>query len=178
MIKHHTLKTTGNILNSIQAILFDVDGVLTNGKIIIDNDGHEIKEFNVKDGQLLSFIQHKGILLGAISGRKSNALNHRLDDLKVNFRRLGVNDKEEAVKEFINEYTIDASKICYIGDDIIDLKAMKCCGLSVAPADASKLILSHVDIVTKCNGGEGVLREVIDKIIFESVWESDLIAYY
>jgi 3-deoxy-D-manno-octulosonate 8-phosphate phosphatase (KDO 8-P phosphatase) len=162
--------------SQIKAVLFDVDGVLTDGKIILDSNGQEIKSFNVKDGQLMQFMRNKGIVFGAISGRQSPALSKRLDELKVEFRRVGASNKLSCFEEFIQEYHIQASSICYIGDDIIDLQILKACGLPVAPADASELILPYAAYVTKAKGGEGVLREVIDKIINEQGLLPDLMA--
>jgi 3-deoxy-D-manno-octulosonate 8-phosphate phosphatase (KDO 8-P phosphatase) len=165
-----------NTFAQIRAILFDVDGVLTDGKIIIDSNGEEIKSFNVKDGQLMEFMRSNGIIFGAISGRSSTALSKRLNELRVEFSRLGVKNKLNCFHEFVKEFNIDPSCICYIGDDIIDLQVLRVCGLSVAPSDASELILPYVNLVTKAKGGEGVLREVIDKIIVEKDLLSELIA--
>jgi 3-deoxy-D-manno-octulosonate 8-phosphate phosphatase (KDO 8-P phosphatase) len=162
--------------SQIKAVLFDVDGVLTDGKIIIDSNGQEIKSFNVKDGQLMQFMRTKGIVFGAISGRQSLALSKRLDELKVEFRRVGVSNKLNCFHEFIQEYNIQASSICYIGDDIIDLQVLKVCGMPVAPVDASELILPFASYITKAKGGEGVLREVIDQIIKEQGFLPELIA--
>ena len=160
----------------VKAILFDIDGVLTDGKIIIDSNGEEIKSFNVKDGQLMEFMRSKGIIFGVISGRSSAALSKRLDELKVEFIRVGTSNKLSCFEEFIQKYHIQASSICYIGDDIIDLQVLKACGLPVAPADASELILPYAAYVTMAKGGEGVLREVIDKIINEQGLLPDLMA--
>ncbi len=162
--------------SKIRAILFDVDGVLTDGKIIIDSNGQEIKSFNVKDGQLMQFMRNKGIVFGAISGRQSPALSKRLDELKVEFRRVGVSNKLNCFHEFLQEYNFQASSICYIGDDIIDLQVLKVCGMPVVPADGSELILPFAKYITKAKGGEGVLREVLDKIIKEQGLLPELIA--
>lgn len=156
-----------NRVKNIRAIIFDVDGVLTDGKITYDKDGDEVKSFNVKDGQLIDFMRQNGYVFGAISGRSSSALKHRLDELNIDFKHVGVKNKLLSLNQFIQDYNIPAEFICYIGDDIIDLAVLKNCGLSVAPSDANQLILSSVDLVTIAKGGEGVLREVIDKIILE-----------
>lgn len=163
------------VFATIKAILFDVDGVLTKGEIILDSQGNELKKFNVKDGQLISFLQRKGVFFGAISGRKSKALDARLEELKIDFRRTGVSNKSLALHEFIEEFHIDAMDICFIGDDIIDLKLLKLCGIAVCPQDASDLIKPFVHFVTQSKGGEGVLREVIDKMIIEKGWLNELL---
>jgi 3-deoxy-D-manno-octulosonate 8-phosphate phosphatase (KDO 8-P phosphatase) len=163
------------IYQNIKGILFDVDGVLTDGKITFDSAGKEIKSFNVKDGQLISFFQEKGIVFGAISGRKSKALDTRLKELKINFYRTGVKDKELAFVQFNREFNITPKEICFIGDDIIDIKPLKMCGLAVCPLDASDLIKPFVDVITKNKGGEGVLREILDKLLIEKGWINDLL---
>lgn len=160
---------------NIKAVLFDVDGVLTDGKITYNGEGEEIKSFNVKDGQLISFFQAKGIVFGAISGRKSKALDTRLKELKINFFRTGVKDKESAFLEFNREFNISASEVCYIGDDVIDVKPLKMCGLAICPQDASDFIKPFVQVITHSKGGEGVLREILDKMLIEKGWLNDLL---
>lgn len=162
--------------SNIKAILFDVDGVLTDGKITIDHKGREIKSFNVKDGQLIRFMRSKGIIFGAISGRKSMALKKRLDELDIEFIRLNANNKLACFQEFMKEFELPAISICYLGDDIIDLEVMKTCGLAIAPADASEYVLPYATIITQAKGGEGVLREVIDAMIKECGMLSDLLS--
>lgn len=162
-------------LSKVQAIVFDVDGVLTDGKIILDNNGFEIKQFNVKDGQLVGFLKSKGLIFGAISGRSSNSLKFRLQELNIDFQRLGVKDKEACLREFSAEYDIDPTKICYIGDDIIDVNAMKYCGIAVCPSDANPRVFPFADYVTNTKGGDGVLREVIDLVIEEKGWMKEIL---
>ena len=161
---------------TIAAVVFDVDGVLTDGKIILDNSGHEIKQFNVKDGQLVGFLRNKGLIFGAISGRSSNSLKFRLKELQIDFQRLGVKDKEVCIKEFSDEFGIEPSSICYIGDDIIDVKVMKYCGIAVCPADANYRVFPFADMVTVSKGGEGVLREILDIIIEEKGWLEEILS--
>lgn len=163
---------------SIKAILFDVDGVLTNGAITIDSNGQEIKTFHVRDGQLVAYIMGKGLLLGCITGRSSHAVAHRMRQLKIPFFKMGVNDKLEAFQEFLSLHQLHPSEILYIGDDVIDLPILKRVGIAVAPADASIWIKSSIDFTTQAKGGEGVLREVFDKWISENLLADELLTIY
>ncbi|MDX5321276.1 MAG: HAD hydrolase family protein [Bacteroidota bacterium] len=156
--------------SSISAILFDIDGLLTDGSIILDAQGDEIKNFHVRDGQLISFMQEKGILFGAISGRDSKAARVRMESLKVDFIRLGQGDKGEAYAAFKKEHKKEDHEILFIGDDVIDIPVLEQVGIGVAPSDASFYVIPHVDFQTKSPGGKGVLREVIDLIIDQRGW--------
>ncbi len=149
----------------IKAILFDVDGVLTDGGIIYDDTGIEYKRYNVKDGQIISHLKKLGFLVGAITGRESDVVKNRCIELKLDFHKHGVKDKLVEYESFKKEYDSTDEEIAYIGDDIIDLGILARCGLSVTPNDARSYIKEHVDIVTSSKGGEGVLRDIADYIL-------------
>jgi len=149
----------------IKAILFDVDGVLTDGGIIYDNSGNEIKRFNVKDGQIISHLQSLGFVIGAITGRDSQVVKNRCAELKLNFHQHGVKDKLSEYAAFKNSYQLNDEQIAYIGDDIIDLSILVRAGLSACPYDARSYIKDNVAIVTATKGGEGVFRDVADFIL-------------
>lgn len=152
-------------MKNIRAILFDVDGVLTDGSITLDANGEEIKKFNVRDGQLVGFMRSQGYIFGAISGRKSKALEHRLMEMGIDFFRIGVNDKLFALNEFLKEFNLLPEMVGYIGDDVIDIEVLKLVGVSFAPCDAIPIVLSTVQVITKSKGGQGVLRDVIEMLI-------------
>lgn len=152
-------------MKNIRAILFDVDGVLTDGSITLDANGEEIKKFNVRDGQLVGFMRSQGYIFGAISGRKSKALEHRLMEMGLDFFRLGVNDKLFVLNEFLKEFNLLPEMVGYIGDDVIDIEVLKLVGVSFAPSDAIPIVLSIVQVITKSKGGQGVLRDVIEMLI-------------
>jgi 3-deoxy-D-manno-octulosonate 8-phosphate phosphatase (KDO 8-P phosphatase) len=149
----------------IRAILFDVDGVLTDGGIIYDDRGVEYKKYNVKDGQIISHLQKLGFIVGAITGRKSAVVENRCLELKLNFHKHGVKDKLIEYNNFKKEYSLIDNQIAYIGDDIIDLSILVRCGLSITPNDARSYMKESVDIITNSKGGEGVLRDVADYIL-------------
>ncbi len=149
----------------IKAILFDVDGVLTDGSIIYTNSGDEIKSFNVKDGQIISHLRRLGFVVGAITGRKSTLVERRCKELKLDYCYQGVKDKFEKVQEIADDKGLKLEEIAYIGDDIIDLKVIRNVGLGVAPSDALFYVKEQAHLITKSFGGAGVLREVADIIL-------------
>jgi len=150
---------------NIKAILFDVDGVLTDGGIIYDDSGLEYKRYNVKDGQIISHLKRLGFVVGAVTGRESDVVKNRCIELKLDFHKHGIKDKLAEYTYFKKEYTLKDEEIAYIGDDIIDLSILVRCGLSATPNDARTYMKKNVDIVTDSKGGEGVLRDIADYIL-------------
>lgn len=150
---------------NIKAILFDVDGVLTDGGIIYDDNGIEYKRYNVKDGQIISHLKKYGFIVGAITGRESDVVKNRCIELKLDYHKHGVKDKLVEYSNFKKEYKLEDDQIAYIGDDIIDLSILIRCGLSATSNDARVYIKNEVDIVTDSKGGEGVLRDIADYIL-------------
>ena len=151
--------------SQIKALIFDVDGVLTNGRIIYDEDGKETKQFNVKDGLIIGYLKKARILVGAISGRESGAVAKRAFELKLDFCHQGIVDKLGVVNKIAEFHKIKKKEIAYIGDDLNDLEVLKNCGLSVCPADAPVYLHKMVDMVAFAKGGNGVVREVADLIL-------------
>jgi len=149
----------------IKAVLFDVDGVLTDGGIIYDNNGNEIKRFNVKDGMIIKYLQRYGIKVGAITGRSSAVVKKRCDELKLDFQAHGISTKIEEFDRFKKIYQFSPNQIAFIGDDINDLPVITQCGLSATPNDARSYIKSHVDLVLESKGGDGALRDFADIIL-------------
>ncbi|MEQ1587381.1 MAG: HAD-IIIA family hydrolase [Cyclobacteriaceae bacterium] len=149
----------------IKAIFFDVDGVLTNGGIIYDDTGREIKQFNVKDGYIISHLKRAGIVVGIITGRESKIVSNRAAELKLDFCHQGIMDKYVVFEKLVQFHKLKKKQVAYIGDDINDLKVLQNCGLSACPADALDYVRNKVDVITKSKGGEGVAREVSDLIL-------------
>jgi len=149
----------------IKAIFFDVDGVLTDGGIIYDNSGNEIKRFNVKDGQIIAHLKRHGFIVGAITGRNSPVVKNRCIELKLDYHEHGVGDKLATYTDAKNRFGLCDEAIAYIGDDIIDLPVLTRCGLSATPADARSYIRDRVDLVMQTKGGDGVLRDFADLIL-------------
>jgi 3-deoxy-D-manno-octulosonate 8-phosphate phosphatase (KDO 8-P phosphatase) len=149
----------------IKAIFFDVDGVLTDGRIIYDDAGREIKSFSVKDGLIISHLKKAGIITGAISGRDSPAVTRRCAELKIDFCHQGIVDKAGTFEKLVKHYKLKHKEVAYIGDDLNDLSVMRLAGFSVCPSDTYDYIKEQVDLVTYAKGGCGVLREVADLIL-------------
>jgi len=146
-------------------IICDVDGVLTDGKIIYDDAGRELKMFNVKDGLIVKHLREKAISVGIITGRESRAVSRRAEDLNFDFVYQGVRDKLKCLDEILAHNDVTLSDVAYLGDDLNDLPAMSCCGLAVVPADAPVYMRKYADVTTEKKGGEGVLREIADLIL-------------
>ena len=149
----------------IKAIICDVDGVLTDGGIIYDNDGKEYKKFNVKDGQIVRFLKEAGIVVGAITGRDSPVVRFRCTELKLDFHYHGIKEKWRQYEQVKADFNLKDEEILYIGDDIIDLSIFSRCGMAVAPADAISYVSAAAAVVTTTKGGEGVLREAGDFVL-------------
>lgn len=149
----------------IKAIFFDVDGVLTDGKIIYDDTGRESKQFNVKDGYIISHLKKAGIIVGIITGRESKVVSNRAAELKLDFCHQGIMDKHSVFEKMVTFHKLKKREVAYIGDDINDLKVLKDCGLSACPADALDYVKTNVDVITSAKGGRGVAREVCDLIL-------------
>jgi len=164
-----------NKLKNIKLLLLDVDGVLTDGGIIYNDNGAETKVFNVKDGLGMRLLMEAGIHLGIITGRRSNALYCRCNDLGINLIYDGVRNKIDVLDEVLDQTGVSAEEVAFIGDDLPDLKLMKTIGLSIAVGDAHKVILDNADMVTSANGGHGAVREVCETILkAKGLWENIL----
>ena len=149
----------------IKAIFFDVDGVLTDGKIIYDENGKEIKTFHVKDGLIIGYLKKAGIITGGISGRESAAVTKRFAELKIDFCHQNIVDKAMVFEKLVAHYKLKTKEVAFIGDDLNDLPAFKLAGFSICPADTFSYIKEKADLVTVAKGGEGVLREAADLVL-------------
>jgi len=149
----------------IKAIFFDVDGVLTDGRIIYDENGKEIKTFHVKDGLIIGYLKRAGIITGGISGRESAAVTKRFAELKIDFCHQGIVDKAMVFEKLMAHYKLKAKEVVFIGDDLNDLPVFRLAGFSVCPADTYDYIKAQADLVTYAKGGAGVLREVADLVL-------------
>jgi 3-deoxy-D-manno-octulosonate 8-phosphate phosphatase (KDO 8-P phosphatase) len=149
----------------IKAIFFDVDGVLTDGRIIYDDAGREIKAFSVKDGLIVGHLKKAGIITGAISGRDSPTVARRCAELKIDFCHQGIIDKAAAFEKLVKHYKLKHKEVAFIGDDINDLPIFRLAGFSICPADTFDYIKEQADMVTNTKGGNGVLREVADLVL-------------
>ena len=158
---------------NIEMIGMDIDGVLTPGDIVIMESGEEIKSWNVKDRLGFNLARHAGSLRFAwISGRGCKQVEETAKDLKIEAIRLKRMDKSEALEEILQEFKLKTENFAYIGDDLVDIPVLKKAGLSFCPKDAPEEVKQVVDYVTQTEGGQGVLREVVELILkLQGKWE-------
>ncbi len=149
----------------IKAIVFDVDGVLTDGGIVYDNAGMEFKRFNVKDGQIIKYLKRAEIYTAVITGRDSLVVRNRCEELKIDKHYHGIKNKLETYQKLKEKWQLTDEEVAYVGDDINDLPVLVRCGLSCTPSDGHYKVKEHVDLVLKSRGGEGVLRELADLVL-------------
>lgn len=152
-------------LKKIQLIIIDVDGTLTDGGIYYDNEGHEFKKFNAKDGLGIVQTQQAGIDFMILTGRSSAIVERRAIELKVKYLFQSIKDKAEFLHKFLNERNIPKQAVAYVGDDLNDYEAMKLAGIKVCPADATSEIKEISDIILTRNGGCGAVREFTDMVL-------------
>ncbi len=152
-------------LKNIKLLILDVDGVLTDGRIEYGSGGMEIKAFDVKDGFGIRLLLEAGIEVAIITGRKSDALRHRVKDLKIEHLYEGVEDKVDVFKELLEKLGVDEEKVAYVGDDLYDLPVMTKVGVSIAVHDAHEAVKESADLVTTLPGGRGAVREVCEAML-------------
>jgi 3-deoxy-D-manno-octulosonate 8-phosphate phosphatase (KDO 8-P phosphatase) len=159
----------------IRLILSDVDGVMTDGGIVIDNQGIESKQFHVRDGQGIRLWHKAGYKFGLITLRSSQILKIRVAELGIEIIRQGIEHKLDAMREILSELQLTSQQVCYIGDDLPDLALVRSAGLGVAVADACEELCQAAKYVTRNQGGRGAVRETIEIILkAQQRWE-DLI---
>jgi 3-deoxy-D-manno-octulosonate 8-phosphate phosphatase (KDO 8-P phosphatase) len=149
----------------VRLLLLDVDGVLTDGAIIIDSRGVETKQFDVRDGQGVALLIRSGIKVGFMTGRSSDIVRYRARELGVRIIHQGVQDKADVYEQIKRKTKLTDEQIAYVGDDIVDLPVMRHVGLAVAVRDAWPGLKLKVDYVTQAKGGRGAVREVSELIL-------------
>lgn len=166
-------------LRRIRLLLLDVDGVLTDGRIIYDAQGVETKAFDVKDGHGLKLLQRSGVQVGIITGRQSEVVNVRARELGIDIVYQGAKDKLVPFAEILQKLRLATDEVAYMGDDLPDLPVLRRAGWAVAPADAVGEIKPYVDYVTNCPGGRGAVREVCDLLLQEiGLWSEVTSRYF
>ena len=168
--------TTG--LERIKLLLLDVDGVMTDGRIIYVNDGGEAKAFDVKDGHGLKLIQRAGIQVGIITGRHSDIVARRAVELGIELVYQGIKDKRLPFREILEKLGLEPSEVAYVGDDVVDLPVLRQVGFSATVADAVDDVKAYVDFVTSRPGGRGAVREICDFLLKESGRWTSVTSHY
>ncbi|MGH9373427.1 MAG: KdsC family phosphatase [Vicinamibacterales bacterium] len=149
----------------MRLLLFDVDGVLTDGVVIMHADGTESKGFHIRDGAAIAWAQRAGLTVGLLSARASGATTHRAAQLALRIVQQGVPSKRAAFEQILRESAIDEQDVAYMGDDLLDLPVLARAGLSAAPADAAAEVQQAVHWVSSAAGGRGAVRELIELVL-------------
>lgn len=159
-------------------LIVDVDGVLTDGRITMDERGRELVSFDVQDGSGLKYLARSAIRIVFLSGRVSQAVKFRARNLEIKEVYLGIKKKLPVLKKLIKKYKLKASEICYIGDDLLDLPLMRRVGYPVAVRNARPEVKKCARYITRALGGHGAVREVIEKILkSQNKWNAILKKY-
>ncbi len=165
-------------LEDIKFMIFDADGVLTDGKIFYNDRGEESKVFSVKDGSGVIYWHRAGLKSAIISGRDSRVIEQRAVELGIEDVHQGAQHKLGVYESIIEKHKLKDKEVCYIGDDLIDLPVLRRVGFSVAVKDSPEELLGAVDYVTKAPGGGGAVREVVEKVLkSQGKWEGILKRY-
>lgn len=146
-------------------LVLDVDGVLTDGKLYFDHAGNEMKAFNTRDGLGMKALQRVGIEVAVITGRKSEAVAYRMNQLGIEHVYQGREDKLSAFLHLLETTGLDAEQVCFAGDDWIDLPVLIRVGLAVSVADAEDHAKQQAHWITRRNGGHGAVREICNLIL-------------
>jgi 3-deoxy-D-manno-octulosonate 8-phosphate phosphatase (KDO 8-P phosphatase) len=160
-----TKKTIQSKAKKIKLLLLDVDGVLTDGRIFLDNQGNELKAFHVRDGHGIKMAQKAGIIVGIITGRISEVVNIRARELGITEVHQGSHEKILVYDSILGRYGFRDEEVAYMGDDIVDVDIFKRTGLAVTVDDADPSVKPHVDMITEKAGGRGAVRELINLIL-------------
>lgn len=166
-----------NLLSSfkkIKAFVLDVDGVLTDSSVLVMDDGQLVRRMNIKDGYALQLAVKQNYLICVISGGASPAVKLRLEKLGIADVFLGVKDKKEVLLRFVTEHNLNWEQVLYMGDDIPDFEVMQMAGIACCPFDAVAEIRRISHYISPKTGGEGCVRDVIEKVLkLNSNWEND-----
>lgn len=158
-------KNYKELLNDITTFIFDVDGVFTDGSILITTKGEMLRKMNVKDGYALKTALQKGYNVCIISGGNNEGVKERLKGLGVTNIYLGAHHKQDPLEEYLDIYNIDSKNVLYMGDDLPDIPPMKMVALAAAPQNAVAEVKAISDYVSHKNGGEGCVRDIIEQVL-------------
>ena len=166
-------------LAKIRLLLLDVDGVMTDGRIVFDDHGGETKAFDVKDGHGLKLLQRAGIRIGIITGRQSPVVARRAAELGIELLYQGAKDKLVPFRDILQRTGLHPEAVAYVGDDLVDLPILRRVGFAATVIDAHEEVKPHVHYVTELPGGRGAVREICDLLLKESGrWESVTSRYF
>jgi len=149
----------------IRLVIFDVDGVLTDGSLYLGNSGEELKTFNIKDGLGIKLLMRSGVDVGVITGRSSKLVEQRMQSLGVKHIYQGQHEKLPAYRDLLAKLGLESGQVAYVGDDLIDLPLMRRVGFAIAVEDAHSLVKQHAHWQTPAAGGRGAVREVCELLM-------------
>jgi len=172
LLKNISKADITKIANNIKLLILDVDGVLTDGSIILDNRGNEYKSFHVRDGHGIKMLLRAGIVVALITGRESEVVERRARELGIKEVYQKCFNKVAVYCALAEKYSLSDKEVAYMGDDIVDVPVMKRVGMPVTVADADKNMRKYSLLITKNRGGRGAVREVTDLILTsKGLWE-------
>ena len=154
---------------NIKLVAFDVDGVLTDGSLTFDENGHEYKTFNAKDGQGIVNLNNAGVITAIITARNNGTVEHRAKNLSIKELHQGSKNKIETLEGIMNKYKISFDEIAYMGDDLPDICILEKVGLKGCPADAVEEVKAVANFISSKNGGRGAVREFCDYILKKGI---------
>ncbi|MCH7535523.1 MAG: HAD hydrolase-like protein [Bacteroidetes bacterium] len=152
-------------LNNVKAFVLDVDGVLTNGDVLILNNGEFARTMSTRDGFAMMLAKKKGYEICVITAGQSEAVRDRMERLGVTDVHIDVTNKVEVLKNFIRDKELDAEQVLYMGDDLPDYRAIQIAGVKTCPADAAEDIKALCDYISDMKGGQGCVRDVIEQTL-------------
>jgi 3-deoxy-D-manno-octulosonate 8-phosphate phosphatase (KDO 8-P phosphatase) len=152
-------------LSTVTTFIFDYDGVLTDGKVLVINEKEQLRTSNVKDGYALQYAVKKGYRICIISGGKSDSMSQRMNSLGINDVFLGVEKKIDVYNKYLADNNLDKSQVLYMGDDIPDYEVMNNVGVATCPSDAAIEIKSIADYISDAKGGDGCVRDIIEQVL-------------
>ena len=162
----------------VRLLLFDVDGVLTDGIVTIHGDGTESKGFHIRDGAAIVWAQRAGLAVGLLSARASAATSQRAAQLAVRYLQQGVANKHEAFDEILRDANVEDRSVAYMGDDLLDLPVLRRAGLAAATADAVDEVRESVHWVSTARGGHGAARELIELVLrAQGLWSGVVVEH-
>lgn len=163
---------------AIKLVIFDVDGVLTDGSLFLGDGGEEYKAFNSRDGHGMKMLQSTGIKIGIITGRTSDVVEHRMRSLGIEHVYQGKLDKLPAFEELCQQTGLAPEQIAYVGDDVVDLPILVRVGLAIGVQDAHPLVKQHSHWLSPSNGGRGAARDVCELILHAQGHLDDMLNQY
>ncbi len=161
----HLACAPAEAVKPLRLLLLDVDGVLTDGRLLLTDSGEEIKAFHSRDGHGIKMLIASGVRVGIVTGRSSRVVQRRAQDLGISLLVQGCQDKRAAVLSILAEQGLAPREAAFMGDDVIDLPAMESAGFAVAPADAHPLVRARADWITEHGGGFGAVRDLCELVM-------------